>query len=86
MQNESGHLPEFCYPILLLTHTAKRQTETTTSASSSRSWGSLGHVSTVEGVYESGGGVHSRNRDRQVTRAGHERTLRRAGVCARAGG
>ncbi|KYN06329.1 hypothetical protein ALC62_02666 [Cyphomyrmex costatus] len=49
--------------------------------SSSRSWGSVGHVSTLEGVHESGDGVHSQDRDRQVTRAGHARPLRRAGVC-----
>lgn len=30
---------------------------------------------------ESGDDVHSRDRDRQVTRAGHARPLRRAGVC-----
>lgn len=30
---------------------------------------------------ESGDGVHSWDRDRQVTRAGHARPLRRAGVC-----
>lgn len=39
----------------------------------------------VEGVrHESGGGrAHSRNRDRQVTRAGHERAGVRAFVRAR---
>ena len=49
--------------------------------SSSRSWGSVGHVSTLQGVHESGDGVHSQDRDRQVTRAGHARPLRHAGVC-----
>ncbi|EFN68724.1 hypothetical protein EAG_07972 [Camponotus floridanus] len=33
--------------------------------SSSRSWGSVGHVATMKSVHESSGGVHSRDHDRQ---------------------
>jgi len=63
--------------VLLFLHIygyAKQQTERIPT-SSGRSWGSVGHVSIVEGVHESG--VHSQDRDRQVTRAGHARPLRR---------